>query len=503
MTVYELTYVLAIVVLLYRAASNLVIFFRYKRLEFLAWFALTQASFALYLFCLLKTINTSPESALFWERIENAVLPLMAAVFLQFTQKFRPVFPEWAVWTFTGLDVLLSIVILFYPHAYVAALSAPKSFPVLGITIFETVQPVWVMIFIFSNLLLMCAIVILYMRLGIFGHRHFRLVLSALILFFLMGASDMAVALHFYEMPYIAHFGFLLVMVSVESLFQVNVRVPHLEEEREISQGLSQGPDSSPGPGTTDAGATPAGAGVLIRVLGKFGVEGPGGEELYREIIRKPKMFKLMKTLLLDPDRGVHREAVLESLWPGQKPAAASNNLHALVFRLRKLSGDADFIEVSEERVRLKPGLRVDSALFEASLSKAEALLRKQDHPALALEECASLYRGGYFDFDPYFAGAEDRREHLAQRYRRCLVQAASLAVHSPERALEFSERALSLDRSDEAAARLLMRSLALLGRRGEALKRFDELKKHLRSELDVDPDPETARLAAEIRSSQ
>lgn len=511
MTAYEITYVLVIVILSYRGISNAVIFLKDRRLDFLAYFALAQAAFAFYLFCVLKTINVdNAANALVWERIENASLPIMALFFLQFTQHFRPVLPEWAVWVLSGLDALLSIVILFYPHAYTEALSAPREFPGLGITIYETHQPVWVAIFLFSNLLGMSAIVVSYLRMRIFAQRNLRFVLISLILFFLMGASDMAVSLRFYHMPYIAHFGFLLVMFSVESLFDVEVRYSgSARKATEEGHGQAHSTAAASMPAETvqftrnQRSQTP----ILVRVLGPLKIESTHGTAIYKEISKKRKMLKLFKLLILRGNRGVHREEVLEALWADQPAASAANNLHALVFRLRKLFEDQDVLEFAEDRLRLKADIvTVDASLLEQLLLEADNAARSSDQESLLriLEEASQLYHGEFFEFDPYFEGAAERRDAIAQKYRSLIGRACDLLSKAGKHdlALPLAEQALRLEKTDEDAWRFLLSSLVELGKRGEALKKYEELKRVLKRELQVEPDEKTEDIIRKIRAS-
>lgn len=517
MTAYELTYVFVIVIVTYRGFSNALIFLRDRRLEFLAYFALSQFAFAFYLLCVLGTINVTPQSALIWERVENASLPVMALFFLLFTHHFRPVLPEWAVWILCGLDALLSVIILFYPHAYTEALSAPRSFPALGITLYETVQPVWVALFLFSNLLGMSAIVVRYLGMSGFQEKKLRFVLLALILFFLMGASDMAVSMRFYDMPYIAHAGFLLVMFAVEGLFDVEVKYPHQQKESpqsEIPAAEKEtaceteltDPENTTAPLSRTAEA-PGRPHILVRVLGPLKIESENGPAIYREISNKRKMLKLFKLLVLNGSKGVHREEVIEALWAEQPAASAANNLHALVFRLRKLFGNQDVLEFAEDRLRLKSDtVSVDASVLESVLERAHKAVRSTDNidSVLALlEEARQLYTGEFFEFDPYFEGAEERRENISQTYRRLLRQACSALSKAGrhDSVVPLAEQAVKLERTDEEAWRFLLASLVELGRRGEAQKKYDELKRILKKDLEIEPDSQTRTIVEKIRA--
>jgi DNA-binding SARP family transcriptional activator len=67
---------------------------------------------------------------------------------------------------------------------------------------------------------------------------------------------------------------------------------------------------------------------------------------------RLKKARELVKLLALAPDHRLHREQVMDVLWPDRGPAAAANNLHQAVHLARRtLSAGA--IKVRGEMLRL------------------------------------------------------------------------------------------------------------------------------------------------------
>jgi predicted ATPase len=66
-----------------------------------------------------------------------------------------------------------------------------------------------------------------------------------------------------------------------------------------------------------------------------------------------------------------------------------------------------------------------------------------------------------------------------------------------------YTPRLLQIDALDEDALRLQMQALALRGERNQALKRYQGFRDKLLAELDVEPAPETVKLARAIQSGQ
>lgn len=66
---------------------------------------------------------------------------------------------------------------------------------------------------------------------------------------------------------------------------------------------------------------------VAIGLLGGF-LATVGGEPVAESLWRLRKGRELVKLLALAPDHRLHREQLMDALWPELDPAAAANNLH-------------------------------------------------------------------------------------------------------------------------------------------------------------------------------
>src|SRR4051794_23741310 len=76
---------------------------------------------------------------------------------------------------------------------------------------------------------------------------------------------------------------------------------------------------------------------VQIRLLGGFALLSDGAAVDERWRLRKAKT--LVKLLALAPGHHLHRDVVLDALWPHQDPAAATNNLHQALHAARRALG--------------------------------------------------------------------------------------------------------------------------------------------------------------------
>jgi DNA-binding SARP family transcriptional activator len=227
---------------------------------------------------------------------------------------------------------------------------------------------------------------------------------------------------------------------------------------------------------------------VRISVLGGFDVwldDGPVPDQAWR----RNRARALVKLLALAPGRRLHREQVMDALWPSLDPEAAAGNLRKAIHFARGALG-AEHVRVKGELIALEAsGLWIDIDAFETA---AQAGKRS---------EALVLYRGDLLPEDRFESWTEDPRERLRTRFHRLLLdEAASLEQEgSYELAADVLDRVVSSDPLHEDAHLNLMRVLALAGARHLALARYRQLEMRLRTELDVEPGPAAQHLHAEI----
>src|SRR4051812_48702475 len=239
---------------------------------------------------------------------------------------------------------------------------------------------------------------------------------------------------------------------------------------------------------------------MRVQLLGGFGVE-VDGRAVDPSRWRLTKARTVVKLLALDPAQRLHREYLLDLLWPDLSPAAAANNLHqALHAGRRALAGDgADgLLELRDQVVVLRAGglVEVDAARFR---TQAEAALDGGDLDGLRAAHAA--YDGELLPDDRYESWVRGPRDELHALHREVLVRLGEQA--RSEGSLAEAESALELallaDPLHEPALRSLMRVLAAQGRRSAALQRYERARDDLRSAYGSDPDPETRQLYREL----
>ncbi|CAN5703105.1 hypothetical protein BH23CHL2_BH23CHL2_24040 [soil metagenome] len=250
----------------------------------------------------------------------------------------------------------------------------------------------------------------------------------------------------------------------------------------------------------------PSGRGLCIRLLGDFQVT-VDGRLVNDRAWRRRKAASLVKLLALAPRHRMHREAILEYLWPDQDPDSTAANLRVVRHAARRALQPAgqqglSFLQMVNDEIVLQVNGQpwIDVEIFEREAARAERS-RAQDDYKRALD----LYQGELLPADRYEDWTVGRRERLHDIYLALLVgfaEALSLAGDESG-STEALERALADDPMNELAAARLMDAYARTGQRYRALRLFQQVRDALDRELEANPDNELRKLYGEILASR
>jgi len=175
----------------------------------------------------------------------------------------------------------------------------------------------------------------------------------------------------------------------------------------------------------------------------------------------------LLQYLLLHPDRPVHREVLMELLWPGHSYASARNNLNVCIHGVRQALREGSlvhrFILYRDSCYILDPTVtwQVDRIRFMSLINAARDASAREKRKAIALYlEASKLYRGPLFEDDLNCDWFASERRMLHELYLQSLGELGDLylAEHEFGAATETATRVLDEDICRESAHRLLMR---------------------------------------------
>lgn len=229
-----------------------------------------------------------------------------------------------------------------------------------------------------------------------------------------------------------------------------------------------------------------------------------GGRAIKDGRWRLRKASGVVKVLALAPNHRLHRERVMEMLWPNLDAASAMNNLqHALHVARKALDATGTsprYLSLRDEHLALCPDdpLWVDVEAFEKAAARARRA-REIEVYRTALR----LYAGELLPEDRYEAWAEGRRAELQRTHLELLAESAE--IHEANGGLAAATDALRSivvrDPAHEEARAGLMRLFAASGHRYQALREYEQLGEALRRELGAEPEPSTRLLYEDILS--
>ena len=243
--------------------------------------------------------------------------------------------------------------------------------------------------------------------------------------------------------------------------------------------------------------------GLRISLLGGFSVA-VGEQSLVPETWRRRKPAALLKVLALSPSHQVHREQLMDQLWPDLDAAAAGANLRKAIHQARTAldgasRGGARLLEFQRDILSLaSDGLVVDVVSFRSSLTSA-----RRSGDIEAYRAALGWYRGDLLPEDPYEEWADAPRRELHEEFVAGLSELGSLeeAHGDIARAIETGRRLVAADPAREESHAFLMRLYGLAGRRGDALRQYDHLAEVLDHHLGMEPSAAVQRLREEINA--
>jgi DNA-binding SARP family transcriptional activator/pimeloyl-ACP methyl ester carboxylesterase len=214
---------------------------------------------------------------------------------------------------------------------------------------------------------------------------------------------------------------------------------------------------------------------VNIRLLGEFALD-IDGRPVPASAFPRRSAAALVKLLALAPSRRLHREQVMDALWPGLAPQDAANNLHKAAHYARRGTGVPDTVLLRNEIVALFPGaeVAVDAVEFEAVAAAAASA-----DDVRAADSALAAYPGGLLPEDLYESWTAQPRQRLEVLRRELLRRSA-----------QWSEL-IALEPTDEQAHLGLAQSMLAGGDRAGALRQIDTIEQILRDELGIGLSPE------------
>ena len=231
-----------------------------------------------------------------------------------------------------------------------------------------------------------------------------------------------------------------------------------------------------------------------LRLFSGISLEGPAGPVGGRVSQRRP--LALLSLLAVSPGGVLSRDKLLAYLWPEEDSEHARHLLSVTLHAVRQALGGEAVLSVGDD-LRLNPDVvAADVAEFEAAVEAGE------------LRRAVALYAGPLLDgfhlkgalgFERW---ADAEQERLARLYAGALEGLAEGAEADGNwrGAVEAWRKLAAHDPYSSRIALRLMQALEAAGDRPGALQHAQIHKTLVQEELGVEPDPEVAALAGQLR---
>lgn len=256
--------------------------------------------------------------------------------------------------------------------------------------------------------------------------------------------------------------------------------------------------------------------GPRVLSLGRWTVV-PGGRQVASWSSRQSEL--LLKYLISAEHYKRRVEETIEEFWPGAPPRRGREYFRRSLMHLRRTlepersSYAASRYVLSDRQcitLQMKlaapansPGIWLDAHEFDELTAKVLSGLQRNELLRDEANRALELYRGPFLAHDPESGWASRARDHY-QRLWTVLVSGlarAETTLKNFDRAILLLGTLVDECPDDEDATFRLMVVYAATGRRGQALRLFENLRRYLSESLDARPGEVFIRLSAAVRA--
>jgi DNA-binding SARP family transcriptional activator len=239
------------------------------------------------------------------------------------------------------------------------------------------------------------------------------------------------------------------------------------------------------------------------------------------DTIATEKARALLVYLVLERERPIRRGALAELFWPERPPGAGRASLRQALGNIRTALGDRNnpspFILTHRDHIQFcsNESIWVDAITVQDLLRS----VRNHEHqPGESCQACESslataldLYKGDFLDefslpdsqgFHEWTTVRREGLHHQISGALRLLVNLLETRGAHKE-ACRHAQKLVVHEPWSEGNHRILIRMLAITGRRSQAMRQFKTCQRILHEEFDAAPSDETLTLLQQIRDGQ
>lgn len=220
--------------------------------------------------------------------------------------------------------------------------------------------------------------------------------------------------------------------------------------------------------------------------------------DVAESLLGQPKLVALLALLgVPSPGRYVRRDTIAALLWPALDQERARATLRKNLHAVRAALGEAAIRSRGTEDIALDADVvstdvgRFVAATDEARLAAGLELFRG--------DLLAGFHQPGCAEFSQWLDGERANVQERAAAAAWALAQRFENDQKLSD-AATWARRSVRISGTDERAARRALTMLERLGDRAGALRLYEDFRRRLRAELDLEPSAETVAVADRIR---
>lgn len=237
---------------------------------------------------------------------------------------------------------------------------------------------------------------------------------------------------------------------------------------------------------------------IRIYTMGKFVLIKDGGEVAFSGKVQK-KPLEMLKALVALGGEEPREGQLADLLWPESDGDVARNSFKVTLHRLRELLGNDKALQLKEGRLAMNPQLAwTDVQAFEHLLGMAQRAGEEGDEAGAVriMAQALHLYRGHFLagDDKPWLV---PMRERLRRLFSLNISVLAGVAGERGDyqRSMEWYERGLAVDHTNEELYQQIMRTCLSADRPGDALATYQRCQRTLATGLGLTPSLTTTAL--------
>lgn len=207
--------------------------------------------------------------------------------------------------------------------------------------------------------------------------------------------------------------------------------------------------------------------------------------------------------------RALHKEQIIYQLWGDVNQEAGNRNFKAALHNILKVI-EPNKPSRSPSQYIIRQGLtyRLNKEDIWMDIDSLDELIAfgnqqlRQNPPlaAIAYHHASELYQGIYLPNRIFEDWAAEERERIQVLVLGAMMTLAKLKVkENPMESIRLAKKTLSIDATWEDAYRIQMEAYMEEGNRPMAVRAYQQCKKILQKEFEIDPLPETKALFKRI----